>query len=383
MKKVFVLAFGVIITALFVLQVHNIVHFPLNRGFDALNHIDYVNYLKTIHQIPMANEGWELYQAPLYYLLAMIFSKTEFIRLLNLFMWLILLIASFLFFNKIFKKIEFSLLSTILVISLPAVIYLTPTISNELFSGIMISITLMYYAINRNRFNLYDQIITGSLLGLSLLSKVTAFILLFCICLDLFIKYLKNFRMLLIKITIPLIIILAIAGWFYIRNIILFSNPFISSIDFPQFAMHQTPGFRDIKFFTDLSGFFKMDLFQAHHYSLWAGTYFSWFFDAHNVIVPVQSFSKIGILLIFLSIPIFIFFILGYIKELKSKSKNIVLLLYPVMLFLAYIAYNFKLPFYSTVKGTFLVSAIVPFVYFTVQPALPGPLRLEASRQVD
>lgn len=357
----------IIFLLLFILQLHNLLSFPVNRGFDALDHLSYINFLKINHRFPLANEGWELYQPPMYYLISSIFSKPEYIRYLNFIMWIIISIFSYYFFKKIFKNDISPVFGTIITISLPVIIYLTPTISNELFSGILISLTLMYYVVNRNKFNLYDQIITGSLLGLSLLSKATAFVLLISISIDLFIIHYKNINIFFKKLLFFLIIVFIISSWFYIRNIINFSNPFISSIDFPQYTIHQTPGYRDIKFFTDISGFIKIDLFDAHHYSLLSGTYFSWFYDGHNVIVPVQKFSKAGNLLILFSLPIFLAFIYGYIKELKTKNIKYILLIYPLLLFCAYIAYNLKLPFYSTVKGAFLVSSIVPFVYFVVQ----------------
>lgn len=352
---------------LFILQLHNLLLFPVNRGFDALDHLSYINFLKINHRLPLANEGWELYQPPMYYLISSIFSKPEYIRYLNFIMWIIISIFSYYFFKKIFKNDISPVFGTIITISLPVIIYLTPTISNEFFSGILISLTLMYYVINRNKFNLYDQIITGSLLGLSLLSKATAFVLLISISIDLFIIHYKKLNIFFKKIIFFLIIVFIISSWFYIRNIIIFSNPFISSIDFPKYAIHQTPGYRDLKFYTDVSGFIDLDLFKAHHYSLWPGTYFSWFYDGHNVIVPVQQFSKAGAVLVISSLPIFLLFIFGYVKELKAKKIKYILLIYPLLIFIAYIAYNIKLPFYSTVKGAFIVSAIIPFAYFTVQ----------------
>lgn len=138
-------------------------------------------------------------------------------------------------------------------------------------------------------------------------------------------------------------------------------------MDFPGNAIHQAPGYRDWNFFIDPSSFLKLDLFNAHYYSLWAGTYYSWFFDGHNALVPVQESSKIGIVLIILSIPLFIVSILGFITELKNISKkNRILFIYPLFLFLSYIAYNFKLPFYSTVKAIFLSSTVIPWIYFVI-----------------
>ncbi|PIP64216.1 hypothetical protein COW96_03780 [Candidatus Roizmanbacteria bacterium CG22_combo_CG10-13_8_21_14_all_33_16] len=151
----------------------------------------------------------------------------------------------------------------------------------------------------------------------------------------------------------------------------MYQNPFTTSVDFPKFHIVQGPGYRDIKFFTDISGFLSLDLFKAHHYSLWSGTYFSWFYDGHNVIVPVQAFSKAGALLVIASVPLFLMFIFGLIKELSKKDKSYLMILYPIVLFLSYIAYTIKLPFYSSVKGVFLISSIIPFTYFVIRFLAP------------
>ena len=60
----------IILGLLFILQVHNVLGFPVNRGFDIAGHIGYVRYLKAFHALPKATDGYEMYQPPLYYFLA-------------------------------------------------------------------------------------------------------------------------------------------------------------------------------------------------------------------------------------------------------------------------------------------------------------------------
>lgn len=371
MKKLsFFLPFFLLLI-LVVLQIHNFILFPVSRGFDALNHLDYVGYLRTNHSIPMAHEGWELYQPPLYYLLLFPITNPLFIRFLNGFVFVGLLIAVFLFFKKITKNTFLGIISTVIIASLPVVIYSLPAISNELFSGMIISFTIMYYVTFAKRFALFNQIIFGCLLGLSLLSKATSFVLLFCIIVDQIIQHKNNFVKLTKHLLVILGFVLIISGWFYIRNLLIYQNPFTTSVDFPKFHIVQGPRYRDIKFLTDISGFLSLDLFKAHHYSLWSGTYFSWFYDGHNVIVPVQAFSKAGALLVISSVPLFLMFIFGLIKELSKKDKSYLMILYPIVLFLSYIAYTIKLPFYSSVKGVFLISSIISFTYFVIRFLAP------------
>lgn len=371
MKKILCILPGIILFLLFILQHHNFQLFPVFRGFDSSDHYAYVTYLKTHHAIPMPHEGWELYQPPLYYLLISTLSNPFFIRYFNLSIYICFLIVTFFFFRKITKNSFLSYFSVIIIATLPVIIYSLPTISNELFSGIIISITLMYYVLFSKRFTFIDQVITGCLLGISMLSKATAFVLLICIVIDQIIQNRHNLNKLIKHLFVILGLVFIISGWFYIRNLVLYRNLFASSVDFKQFRIVQTPGFRDVRFFTDLSGFIKADLFTSQHYSLWSGTYFSWFYDGHNVVIPVQPFSKAGGALLIVTFPIFLFSIFGYIKEIRSKDKSIVMIIYPLILFSAYIAYTIKLPFYSTVKGIYLVSLAIPFTYFIIRFLIP------------
>lgn len=361
------------ISLIFLLQLHNLSLFPLSRGFDAGGHLEYVNFLKENRRIPLAYEGWELYQPPLYYLTIIATSSLFGVKIIGLLMWLLLAFTSYKFFQKKFNNINISFIGTFITSSLPVVLYLTYTISNEFFSGVLISIALVYYVSFYKSTIKSSKIILGILIGLSFLAKATAFVLILSIALDQLIlargKIIKTAK----NLFLPFGISFLMSGWFYLRNWILFGGPFISSYDFPKInPLMQTIVPRNLTFFLSLKGFLTMDLFRSQHYSFLSGTFFSWFYDGHNIIIPVQEFSKIGVILILFSVPIFIFFIIGYVREFfDKKNKSVIFLLYSTLLFIGYIAYNFRLPYYSTVKGVFLISAVIPFGYFFIKGIIP------------
>ena len=59
-----------VLAALWVaLFANNLSELPAQVGFDVGGHLDYINYLQTRHTFPLAGEGWEMFQPPLYYLL--------------------------------------------------------------------------------------------------------------------------------------------------------------------------------------------------------------------------------------------------------------------------------------------------------------------------
>ncbi len=357
------------VVGIIILQLHNLSLFPLLRGFDAADHANYVRILKTGHIIPLANQGWELYQPPLFYLLSSLLSGPGQIRYFVLSVWLLSVIFGYYFFRKLFGKSLLALSGVIFSACLPVVIYLTPTISNELFSGFMIGFALMYYVLYNRRLSLYDGFIAGGLLGLALLSKMTAAVLLVSVIADQIITHRHKLTVALKNLAVPVLMVILISGWFYARNILEFHNPFVASTDFARYAIRQSPGDRTPGFYFDISALTKLNMFGAQHYSFAGGTIFSWIFDGHNVIIPVQPFSKAGAALILISLPLFVLLLTGYYLELREKpaKRHFILLLFPALLLISYIGYTLKFPFYSAVKGSYLVSGIIPFSYFILK----------------
>ncbi len=340
-----------VLTLLLILQVHNVLSFPVHRGFDIEGHLGYINYLKTAHALPKATQGYEMYQPPLYYFLASLIPSLSAARIINILAYFLIVLAAYWL-----AKFPGAMLVAILPIS----IYLTPPIGNEFFTAAMVGLTLVYYVKNYRKLTTTKLITLGILLGLCILSKLTAFALAIVIFIDL----LKNDRR---KIFLPLLLMILVGGWFYVRDFLLYRNPFVVNTDFPQFAITHSPAIRTLAYFFNLNGFLKLDLFNAHHYSFLAGTYFSWFFDGNNVVFPVQPFSKIGILLIILSLPIFLVFIYGLVSKFKRLSRTgFIMMIYLIIIFTAYVFFVFKISNYFATKSSYIASAIIPFAYFTV-----------------
>src|SRR5205823_3989281 len=53
-----------------VLFSNNVSKLPPLFGFDRDGHLDYINYILQKKALPLADDGWQMYQPPLFYLLA-------------------------------------------------------------------------------------------------------------------------------------------------------------------------------------------------------------------------------------------------------------------------------------------------------------------------
>src|SRR5258708_37509901 len=136
-------------------------------------------------------------------------------------MWLLCIAITYWFFEKMFHQKMFSLAIATLIAALPIVTYLTPSISNEFFSGMIITITLVFYVIsflpkaNALKTAWKTHIILGILLSLALLSKSTALVLLISIVVERVFALRGNVLIAAKQLFVPVVIVVILSGWFY------------------------------------------------------------------------------------------------------------------------------------------------------------------------
>ncbi len=60
--------FAIVLIARGALFINNLPQLPRSVGFDALGHEEYIQFIQQKHALPLANDGWEMFHPPLYYL---------------------------------------------------------------------------------------------------------------------------------------------------------------------------------------------------------------------------------------------------------------------------------------------------------------------------
>lgn len=362
---------------MFYLFAHNFVVYPINRGFDVTAHIEYIKYLQTNKQLPLPIDGWEYFQAPLYYYIASFFTNISFVRLINLFsLFTILIIIWNVIVKNLNKNIElFSTYFFVIIATTPILIYLSPAISNEFFSMSLITLTLYFYiyVYSKDQEKNKNKYILSLLLGLSLLAKATAIFVFIVLILVEFINS-KNLKSFINQKMLIFFLAFLLGGWFYLRSTYLYGSPVYQPADYlPLENYGQQFVDRDLNFFFNPISIIKLDIFNAHYYSFLGGTIFSWFYDVHTILVPPQEFSKAGAIIAIYGISNLVISIYGLIEvfckiinEKKLTLKDQVFIFYSFLIFLMYIMYNFKLPFYSTVKSAFIFSLFLPYINYYI-----------------
>ncbi len=371
MKSFQTVFYYILFALIFLLQVHNAIYYPETRGFDSRAHIEYINFIRDTRRLPLPDQGWEMFQAPLYYFLCSFFYDNKSAQFLGLFIWILLFLSISKLIDKSVANINKNdtLLIKIFLVTIPIIVYITPAIGNEFISTVAISIFLVKYKLTskiQNR-SYIENLYLGILLGLALLCKATSIITMMAFILSEFLNG-KSPKLVIKNLWVSLLIACSIGGWFYFRSYLLYKNIIYQPADYIPLSSYAQPIVnRDLNFFFSVKSLISFDIMKAHYYSFLGGTFFSWYYDGHTVLLPVQEFSKSGVTLVILSLPFFLLTVLGYLLELRTKSPQYLYIIYPVLLMFFYVMYNFKLPFYSTVKSVFISSLFIPYSYFYVK----------------
>jgi cytochrome c-type biogenesis protein CcmH/NrfG len=225
----------VLAAAWLLLFLHNFPLLPPAVGFDGTSHLDYVRYIQEYKILPSAWEGWEMFQAPLYYLISAGLlgfahcgayqpSGMMFLRFLSLVIGVANMVLVFIGLRLIFpgdwKK---PLAGLVLAAFLPAQIYLLHYTTNETLSAMFVTgglcLTLYLLRADRPRWGWYGAL--GIVLGLALFSKASAVpaaaAMMGALALKLMLHREKSARVWLGVIGAPLLICLLVGGWHYLR----------------------------------------------------------------------------------------------------------------------------------------------------------------------
>jgi tetratricopeptide (TPR) repeat protein len=251
-----------------VLLVHNapLLRFPI--GFDARAHLDYVRHIQKEKALPLANEGWEAHQPPLFYLLSTLVlglsdisadapSAITALRALNF-------IASLIQLALIAAALRLlvpdspgaQLIGTFLVACLPMQLYMSHYLTNDVLAGAFASaavyLTLRLLRSPQPTVGLLMAL--GACIGTALLTKVTTTVIvpviLFAIAGRLMAQREWRPRAWLRQIGIPLLVCVLVSGWHFGRVWHRFGTPFIGSYDPASgFQWWQDPGYNTTSYF--------------------------------------------------------------------------------------------------------------------------------------
>jgi hypothetical protein len=247
------------------LAANNIWKLPLGVGFDAPAHVDYVTYLAEHRRLPLASEGWQMFQPPLYYVLSTLFlwmparfflgedAALHLLRLLPLACGAAQVELAYRAVRVTFPaRADLQRLGTLLAGFLPMNLYMSQYVGNEPLAGVFTAaavVVLLRFLVQPDAvLAARSQWLLGGLLGLALLTKPTAVLVVvpaLLVLADAHARAGAAPARFLRAGARTLIALVAVAGWYYVRNWVLLGAPFVGGWDRSRgIGWWQEPGYR-------------------------------------------------------------------------------------------------------------------------------------------
>lgn len=233
-----------------VMGVNNLWKVPPEMGFDVNEHIDYVKFLLKEHRIPLASDGWQMFQSPLLYLIAapvyavcaLVFSPTgclEFLRILPLLCGLAQIEILYRVAVTVFPDRD-DLCSIAIGVGsqMPMNIYMSNAFGNEplvgMFTSLLILLCVKLLIVPASQRHRHFFAWMGIVWGLALLSKVTPLLLAPMLVVLIFYQSWiveGSFAAGLRRNRSVFFFCFLVSGWYYVRNWILLDRPFVGGWD--------------------------------------------------------------------------------------------------------------------------------------------------------
>jgi hypothetical protein len=245
------IAFAVVVLAWLVLFTLKLQRFSIEVGFDARNHFKYIQLFREMGRLPLATDHWTTYQPPLFYLavaaveaiaggLGVMRDHPVVLKLLPFLAGLGNVVLAGALVQRVFPEDRVARTLAILFAGfLPVNLWVAAYFSNEglhalLAGGALVLATSMLLDKDNSMSGLA---LLSSLLGLALLTKFTAILVTAPVLLALGLKICIGRRhcprTALLHFCALLLPMFAVAGWFYIRNVMVFGRPIVGIWDLP------------------------------------------------------------------------------------------------------------------------------------------------------
>jgi tetratricopeptide (TPR) repeat protein len=362
---------------------------PFHAGFDSAEHLKYITYIQEKRGLPLPTEGWEMYQPPLYYLVAAgilsacklsINDQASIFVLRSL--GALLGIAQFVFVFlslRLLVPLGASLVGLLLAAFLPMHLYLAHYVTNEILAAALATVTLYLCLrlLKSETLHASHYVWLGLAIGAAMLTKATAILLLPVVIAAIAGKLAYARAPIAISLRnlgLLLAICFAVCGWHYVRIWLKLGTPLLGNWDvISGFTWWQDPGYHTtadyLRFGRSLvnplfSGF--AGLADGIYSTLWgdglcgglSSLTAAWNQDA---MAAGYLWALIPTALVLAGAGVAI---LQFIR--KPSNELFVLLGFSAVIVLGLVFMTLKVPSYAQAKAFYGLSALTPLCFFGV-----------------
>jgi hypothetical protein len=380
-----------------ILAINNFLKLPIYMGMDHAGHLQYIKYIADNWRIPLVTKGWSMGEPPLFYIISAfiyrfslnLFSLETLYRILRLIPLICGAVQIEICYRvlKVVYPTREDLQAFAIIVGglLPVNIFTSQFLGTEPFAGCLSSVVILYAfkfinSKSEPKAGLFLSI--GILLGLSLLSKITALLLIPPLILFIFITFYKRHPLvreyLLLTAKNSAIVLGAafvLAGWYFIRNyyefgLFIITNTSYSANSLGLFEWWQDPGYRTLSQLI-FSGQALFHPVYSGLFSFWDALYSTFWADgwiSGRTIYTLRPPWNYNFMLssLWLSLLPFTTIIFGMISVFKSSSEaqrdSIIFATLCIAIFVAALFCQFILaPTFSMVKGKYMLGIIPCF----------------------
>ncbi len=371
-----------------ILFLNNAIRFPGLTGFDAQHHVDYIRFILERDALPLASDGWQMFQTPLFYVVAAgpyalgnaLFGETAAILSVRLIVFLSalgLIEVTYRAARTVWPGDDFAQrVATIVAAAMPMNIYMAHGVGNECFAAMLTARAILFaleYAADESR-SVRALLLVGVSLAFAILAKVTAVLLLPPVLLLIGVRAYRSdllriakLRTVAIHSAAFLTPVALLTTWYFARNWLRLGSLVATGWN-PErgMAWWQDPSYRN---WAQLASFGEALSYPIHSGmgSLWDGLYSTFWLDGLVSAVD-ESWRPLWNMPYMLStawfaIPMTIAILFGLLVTARRVWANVA----PVELFVlasiavymtAFVMLYLQLPIYTTVKASYLLGLI-------------------------
>lgn len=371
-----------------VLFLNNLFKLHFGIGFDIEGHYNYIVYIVDNLRLPLANEGWTMFQAPLFYLVAAplyafmnALMRTEHaiagLRIIPMFSGVALIEITYRSMKVVYPdRRDLQIAGTVIGALLPMNLYMSHYVGNEMPAGALAGL-FVYFALMLNREPAgVDRFRTMALIGLALgfaiLTKASALVL--AVPLALLVAYClfasasgdRNVTVRGMKAYAGVFGAAAlVSGWFFLRNLYHLGRPFFGGWE-PERGMiwWQDPGYRTPGDFLRFGDALFYPVYASLS-SVWNGLYASFWMDStmgsiiNRVEAPQWNYGFLLASVWLGLVPTFLI-LTGFVRTIAAPhtlagTGHLFAALCIVIYFVVILNLCLNVPFFSPIKASYTV----------------------------
>jgi hypothetical protein len=387
-----VIAWLVVFSAGAWIRLHNALAYPWQWGFDAPFNWDYIERLLTVQTLPAPDESWASGHPPLFYYAAAglvqvlgrpypgaavaairLVSSAAGLATAGLAAWLVTRLDP--------GATTRAMLAAGLVLFLPAHLMMSATLSEEILASLLASLAIVGAAVaiasrSEGGAGLLRAAGVGLAAGLAWLTKLSGVLVIPAAATGEIVDgwRRRGLRAAARRCAVLGLVAAGVGGWFYVRNLWLYGYLYPHNLEIHSRMFDMPPGERHaldyVRFpmatFTDPQ-LLNPDLLR----SVWGSTYATLWFDGHRHFLPTHDIvvrRAGGLLLVLALLPTAAFFA-GVVRGGRriwrgGGGADVPLLSLLAVTITGYVAFTWRDPYFATVKGSYLLTAVVPFAFY-------------------